>query len=48
MGEEMKGIEKEVGEKEGKRGEVEWVREKIEEGGMGEGVKERGVKELRG
>ncbi|WP_027409495.1 endopeptidase La [Anoxybacillus tepidamans] len=44
--EQMKAIQKELGEKEGKTGEVETLREKIEAVGMPSSVKEAALKEL--
>lgn len=44
--EQMKAIQKELGDKEGKTGEVQSLTEKIEEAGMPERVKETALKEL--
>jgi len=44
--EQMKAIQKELGEKEGKAGEVETLKEKIEAAGMPSHVKETALKEL--
>jgi ATP-dependent Lon protease len=44
--EQMKAIQKELGEKEGKAGEVEALKEKIEAAGMPSHVKETALKEL--
>ncbi len=44
--EQMKAIQKELGEKEGKTGEVETLKEKIEAAGMPNHVKETALKEL--
>ncbi|MEI4800091.1 endopeptidase La [Bacillus sp. FJAT-51639] len=44
--EQMKAIQKELGDKEGKGGEVEELREKIEESGMPEETKKAALKEL--
>jgi ATP-dependent Lon protease len=44
--EQMKAIQKELGEKEGKAGEVEALKEKIEQVGMPEHVKATALKEL--
>lgn len=44
--EQMKAIQKELGEKEGKAGEIELLREKIEQAGMPEHVKATALKEL--
>jgi ATP-dependent Lon protease len=44
--EQMKAIQKELGEKEGKTGEVEELKEKIEAAGMPNHVKETALKEL--
>jgi ATP-dependent Lon protease len=44
--EQMKAIQKELGEKEGKTGEVESLREKIESAGMPAHVKDTALKEL--
>lgn len=44
--EQMKAIQKELGEKEGKAGEVDMLREKIEQAGMPEHVKATALKEL--
>jgi ATP-dependent Lon protease len=44
--EQMKAIQKELGEKEGKAGEVESLKEKIEQVGMPEHVKATALKEL--
>ncbi len=44
--EQMKAIQKELGDKEGKTGEVEELREKIEEATMPENVEEKAYKEL--
>jgi ATP-dependent Lon protease len=44
--EQMKAIQKELGEKEGKTGEVATLREKIEAAGMPDHVKETALKEL--
>jgi ATP-dependent Lon protease len=44
--EQMKAIQKELGEREGKEGEVEELREKIEASSMRENVKEMALKEL--
>lgn len=44
--EQMKAIQKELGDKEGKTGEVDTFREKIEQAGMPERVKETALKEL--
>lgn len=44
--EQMKAIQKELGDKEGKTGEVQTLTEKIEEAGMPEHVKETALKEL--
>jgi ATP-dependent Lon protease len=44
--EQMKAIQKELGEKEGKAGEVETLKEKIEAAGMPNHVKETALKEL--
>ncbi|GGJ70960.1 ATP-dependent Lon protease [Anoxybacillus voinovskiensis] len=44
--EQMKAIQKELGEKEGKTGEIETLKEKIEAAGMPEHVKATALKEL--
>lgn len=44
--EQMKAIQKELGDKEGKTGEVQTLTEKIEEAGMPDHVKETALKEL--
>jgi ATP-dependent Lon protease len=44
--EQMKAIQKELGDREGKEGEVEELREKIEASSMRENVKEMALKEL--
>ncbi|MBO0996332.1 endopeptidase La [Bacillus sp. SD075] len=44
--EQMKAIQKELGDKEGKTGEIEVLNEKIEEAGMPEHIKETALKEL--
>ncbi|PHA00792.1 endopeptidase La [Bacillus pseudomycoides] len=44
--EQMKAIQKELGDKEGKGGEVEELREKIEESGMPEETQQAALKEL--
>ena len=44
--EQMKAIQKELGDKEGKTGEVQALREKIEEADMPEHVYEVAIKEL--
>ncbi|MCL6617257.1 MAG: LON peptidase substrate-binding domain-containing protein, partial [Anoxybacillus ayderensis] len=44
--EQMKAIQKELGEKEGKAGEIDLLREKIEQAGMPEHVKATALKEL--
>ncbi|SDZ05097.1 ATP-dependent Lon protease [Evansella caseinilytica] len=44
--EQMKAIQKELGDKEGKEGEIENLREKIAEANMPESVEEKAVKEL--
>jgi ATP-dependent Lon protease len=44
--EQMKAIQKELGEKEGKTGEVETLKDKIEAAGMPDHVKETALKEL--
>ncbi|YCA12083.1 endopeptidase La [Bacillus sp. AK128] len=44
--EQMKAIQKELGDKEGKTGEVSTLKEKIEEAGMPDSVKETALKEL--
>ncbi|HET6871752.1 MAG TPA: LON peptidase substrate-binding domain-containing protein, partial [Sporolactobacillaceae bacterium] len=44
--EQMKAIQKELGDREGKEGEVEELREKIEASSMPENVKEMALKEL--
>jgi ATP-dependent Lon protease len=44
--EQMKAIQKELGEKEGKTGEIEELKEKIEAAGMPDHVKETALKEL--
>src|SRR5690606_19548173 len=44
--EQMKAIQKELGEKEGKAGEVEELREKIKEAKMPEHVEKTALKEL--
>ncbi|ANB59616.1 endopeptidase La [Anoxybacteroides amylolyticum] len=44
--EQMKAIQKELGEKEGKTGEIETLKEKIEAAGMPEHVKTTALKEL--
>ncbi|WP_088103733.1 endopeptidase La [Halalkalibacter urbisdiaboli] len=44
--EQMKAIQKELGDKEGRSGEVSSLREKIEEANMPESVKEKALKEL--
>jgi ATP-dependent Lon protease len=44
--EQMKAIQKELGEKEGKTGEVDELREKIENAGMPEETKEAAMREL--
>ena len=44
--EQMKAIQKELGEKEGKTGEVDELKEKIEAAGMPEHVKQTALKEL--
>lgn len=44
--EQMKAIQKELGDKEGKTGEIATLREKIEEVGMPENIKETALKEL--
>ncbi len=44
--EQMKAIQKELGDKEGKTGEVETFRDKIEQAGMPERVKETALKEV--
>jgi ATP-dependent Lon protease len=44
--EQMKAIQKELGDKEGKTGEVSTLKDKIEEAGMPESVKETALKEL--
>lgn len=46
MREQMKAIQKELGDKEGKTGEVQTLTEKIEEAGMPDHVKETALKEL--
>ncbi len=42
----MKAIQKELGDKEGKTGEVQKLTEKIEQAGMPDNVKETAFKEL--
>lgn len=44
--EQLKAIQKELGEKEGRTGEVASLREQIEEGDMPDNVKEKALKEL--
>lgn len=44
--EQMKAIQKELGDKEGRTGEVSTLREKIEEANMPEAIKEKALKEL--
>lgn len=44
--EQMKAIQKELGEKEGKTGEIETLKEKIEAAGMPDHVRETALKEL--
>ena len=44
--EQMKAIQKELGEKEGKTGEIATLKEKIEEANMPENVQEMAYKEL--
>ncbi|WP_272495709.1 endopeptidase La [Bacillus pinisoli] len=44
--EQMKAIQKELGDKEGKTGEVSTLKDKIEEAGMPDSVKETALKEL--
>lgn len=44
--EQMKAIQKELGDKEGKEGEIEELREKIKEANMPESVEEKALKEL--
>ncbi len=44
--EQMKAIQKELGDKEGKTGEVTTLKDKIEQAGMPESVKETALKEL--
>ncbi|MFZ3588361.1 endopeptidase La [Bacillus sp. DJP31] len=44
--EQMKAIQKELGDKEGKTGEVSTLKDKIEQAGMPESVKETALKEL--
>ncbi|SNS64891.1 ATP-dependent proteinase. Serine peptidase. MEROPS family S16 [Bacillus sp. OK838] len=44
--EQMKAIQKELGDKEGKTGEIEVLNEKIEEADMPENIKETALKEL--
>lgn len=44
--EQMKAIQKELGDKEGKTGEVQKLTEKIEQAGMPDNVKETAFKEL--
>ncbi|WP_096202784.1 endopeptidase La [Bacillus sp. FJAT-45350] len=44
--EQMKAIQKELGDKEGKTGEIATLKERIEEANMPENVKEKAIKEL--
>ncbi|MFD2705194.1 endopeptidase La [Salibacterium lacus] len=44
--EQMKAIQKELGDKDGKTGEVEELKQKIEDAGMPENVKEKAYKEM--